>query len=720
MSRRNEAEHDPQEDTFMHVMCNQWADRLASTKVEHLSADDRSSFELHLRSCPHCQVLVKQYRIVDSYFYGFLLAENMPLTAKAPRLPASLRLKGRFYTLWEGVQKLTGQVTHTLNHGLSLILQGSGLALLVLLLGGDIFATTTERHMLPVAIFLLILAFTLILCGTLNHYHRMSSATLDYRRQTASGNADTQSVLAWRELSLPMAAITPDMLTPTNYHHSYQKRPHRLSWRDKWIWIATICLLLTICIVTLTWLLPLSYASPPIRGNDPTGAPIGISIDGSKVFDTSRMDGDIKRAAASKMLAGDVKGATNLWKQALTLDSSDAELLIYRENLLVANTHRPSYTLVVGTIFSQQHIGGARDVLQGAYVAQKEYNDQALKSGQKLLRLMIAASDIDPASPQIVAQLVVQAAHYDPSIVGVMGWSTSTSAQAALQVLQTAGIPMVSPTASSDALSGLSNDFFRVAPTDTRQAALAAQYAKQVLHAKRVVLFTDPADSYSNSLAQAFIQHYQDPTHQIIHSPFTYTIGTPSSIADQMDTALQQKPDLIYFAGYVNEASAVLTHLPACQSKTQCLLVLGGDALDVQGDYSLDAFKNYGRLRFTAFASEQQSQPLHPQFFADYTKTFDPLDQYRAESYGYNATDADVILGYDATSVLIQASQQLQAKGSQALTALNMQQTLRQITVKGVSGTIHFDHNGNAIDKPILILKGNDNGRPTIDNSLHQ
>jgi ABC-type branched-subunit amino acid transport system substrate-binding protein len=49
-----------------------------------------------------------------------------------------------------------------------------------------------------------------------------------------------------------------------------------------------------------------------------------------------------------------------------------------------------------------------------------------------------------------------------------------------------------------------------------------------------------------------------------------------------------------------------------------------------------------------------------------------------------------------------------------------MQRILRQISLKGVSGTIRFDNNGNAIDKPILILRGNDDGRATIDTSLQR
>ncbi|GHO83506.1 branched-chain amino acid ABC transporter substrate-binding protein [Dictyobacter formicarum] len=713
MSRQNDAGHDPMEDVFMHVMCDRWAEKLEVTRVEHLSEEDRHAFDLHLQSCSRCQELVAQYRVVDDYFYRLILSEQMSVAAKAPPLPTPVSRKQRTTHILDTLRDVFGQRMSAFQQTFSLLLQGSGLLLLLLILGTIFFQVQLGGNlMVPLA--LLTLAFALIMLGFLNNQQQFKDAGQQHWRRS---DQQPNNTLAWREFSLPMPAMDKDGPVHMSHRYRAQQRWRDRLLRDKWIWGVTVCLLLAISVASLGWLSPLSRPNDS-GGAVASGAPVGISVDGSRVFDTNREDGDLKRQAASKLLEGDVDGAKELWKQALALDSNDAELLIYQENQSVKESLQPYFTLVVGTVFSQQHIGGARDILQGAYVAQKEYNTQAAKSHRPLLRLMVASADVDAASPTTTAEEVVQAAQKDHSIVGVIGWSTSRSVVSSLQELAAAHLPMVSPTATSDVLSGRSPYFFRVVPPDTQQAALAATYAKQVLHARRVVLLSDPDDTYSESLAQAFRQHYEDSTHKLIHAPYDYTKGDLSTVDRQMDDILQQKPDLIYFAGYVNEASVMLKRLPSCQAGQPCLSVLGGDALYVEGDYSLDAFKNYGRLSFTSFAAQERSQPQHPQFFADYAKDFDPAGQYRPGTYGYNATDADVILGYDATLVLLKAYGQLQARGQSHITGAQIQQVLQTITVNGVSGEIHFDRNGNPIAKDIVILKGSENGHTTIDHSL--
>lgn len=707
MSSQNDAGHDPIEDVFMHVMCDRWAEKLAVTRVEHLSEDERHAFDIHIQSCERCLELVEQYEVVDKYFYRLLLTEHPSTTRKAPLLPVGTRSKRQAHHIWDRFQRTVGQRMVAFQHSLSLLLQGSGLVLLLIMLGAIFFQVEVDGNRItPVALVILALAFTLILLGFLNN--------TQWRNAFSQRSSRQQNTLAWREFSLLLPAVTGELQASESLTGTRRRGRQRLLW-DKWTWGVGLCLLLIIGAVSLGWLWPLTTPNHKLS-DDASGAPVGISVDGSLVFDTNRQDGDLKRMAASKIHEGDIDGARELWKQALTLDSNDAELLIYRENQLAKDSLQPYFTLVVGTVFAQQHIGGARDLLQGAYVAQKEYNTQARKNHGMLLRLMIAAADYDSTSPTTIATEVVQAAKKDHTIIGVMGWSTSRSVVSSLQELTNAHLPMVSPTATSDGLTGSSPYFFRVAPPDTQQATLAARYAKDVLHAKRVVLMSDPDDPYSNSLAQAFMQHYQDSTHKLAHEPFSYTKGDLSTVERQMNDILAQKPDLIYFAGYVNEASVLLKRLPSC--KVNCLTVLGGDALYVQGDYSLETFKNYGRLRFTAFAFQTRSQAAHPQFFTNYTRDFDPQGQYRAGTYGYNATDADIILGYDATLVLIQASQQLQARGQQHLNGQELQQVLRNISVQGVSGKIHFDAGGNPIAKDIVVLQGREDGTTVIDHSL--
>src|SRR5260370_1407732 len=249
------------------------------------------------------------------------------------------------------------------------------------------------------------------------------------------------------------------------------------------------------------------------------GEYIGIS-DGTFAFDTNRPDGNLKRQAADRLKAGDISGAESLWQSGLQQDTSDAEALIYLENQRVLNSGNPHITLVAGTMITGDNIGVGRDDLQGAYVAQKEFNDGFKLPNNVQVILLVASSGNVATYATTVAQQIVQAAQQDPTIGGVMGWPFSSRAINVVKVLAAAHIPMVSQTASSDLLTQVSPDFFRVAPSNNGQAIAGAKYAEQMLHPKNVALFVAPSDAYSSSLPAHVPRHFP-PTSTTILSTDT-------------------------------------------------------------------------------------------------------------------------------------------------------------------------------------------------------
>jgi ABC-type branched-subunit amino acid transport system substrate-binding protein len=443
----------------------------------------------------------------------------------------------------------------------------------------------------------------------------------------------------------------------------------------------------------------------------------GISIDGSQTFDINRPNGDLKLAAAAKIRAHDIPAAQALWQQALVVDSGDAETRIYQEDQRVLASHHPYITLVIGTILGKGYISGGRDDLQGAYIAQHEYNDSVNQTGgtRPLLRLLVASSTFDTVSPAQVAQQIVEAAQQDATIKGVMGWPTTASAQSSLAILAAAHIPMLSASASGDTLSGQSLFFFRLSPTNTFQEELAARYVKNVLHAKRVALFEDPNDPFSRTLADAFVKYFADADHRIIVQE-NYVKGHPETLPELAKQAIAQHPDLLYFSGYAGDASVVLKSLPACNPGS-CLLVMGGEAFYLQADYALDDLANYTRLRFTSFAFPGlwriQNSP-QPGFFKDYAQIFDPNGQYRPGTYGYNLPEGHTMLSYDAIRVLLYASNTAQDQFH--FTPNDLRQALTRITrshpFQGVSGPIAFGPNGDNSLGKVMVLAGNTPGSP--------
>jgi serine/threonine protein kinase/ABC-type branched-subunit amino acid transport system substrate-binding protein len=450
----------------------------------------------------------------------------------------------------------------------------------------------------------------------------------------------------------------------------------------------------------------------PISVTQVHGEPIGIS-DGSFVFDTNREDGTLKAQAAERLRQGDKAAAVSLWNAAVAQDTNDAEALIYLEDQRVANL--PHITLVVATALSgdSDTVGVGRDDLQGAYIAQKEFNDGARLPGGIQVRLLIASAGSQATYATQVAQQIVQLAQVDKTFEGVMGWPYSTYSYNAIQVLTSAHIPLVSQTASSDSLTGISPYFFRVAPTNQSQGIAGAKYAEQMLHARNVALFVDNTDLYSQSLAQDFSQQFTADGGTIVARE-TYTIGKPETLAGTLQDAVSHQPDLIYFSGYASDVGVLLTNLLSSATPAS-LQVLGGDALYDLGGYPGSARPALDRLHFTTFFYPDEwavqgldSSPKKPAFFVEYPAAFDPHRQHQGSPYGYTRPTNDAALSYDALLVLLKAYTLVVIAGKTTVTPQDIQQGLAQIhgtnAVQGVSGQISFDVTGNAVAKAVVIL----------------
>ncbi len=433
---------------------------------------------------------------------------------------------------------------------------------------------------------------------------------------------------------------------------------------------------------------------------------IGVS-DGSYSFDSGRADGQYKQQAVNrfKQNSNDPGSVIALFDTALQHDSNDAEALIYREDMRVLSSGQPYVTFVVATMLTGSGLTGVgRDDLQGAYVAQKEYNDNATLQGGVKVRLLIANSGSQTTYTNQVAQQIVQLAKDDPTFVGVMGWPFSSRTVVAIRTLTQAHIPLMSQTSSSDDLTNISPYFFRVAPANKIQGIVGARYAEHTLKAKTAVLFVDPADTYSQSLAQDFAQQFQADGAKILATE-DYTKGETNTITARVVDAANYHPDIIYFSGYASDVATLISN-----PQSGSMPVMGGDALYELGGYP--SRSGLTRLRFTAFAYPDEWDVLgytpKPTFFSDYPNYFDPNRLRQGSPYGFTRADNDVILSYDAMIALLKGTNNELSAGKTKLTPTDLQQGLKQISgangFQGVSGQIAFGANGDPVNKAIVVL----------------
>lgn len=448
------------------------------------------------------------------------------------------------------------------------------------------------------------------------------------------------------------------------------------------------------------------------------GEYIGIS-DGAFAFDTNRPDGDLKLQAADKLKMGDTEGAKELWQNAIMKESNDAEALIYLENQRILDSGHPYITFVVGALLSASLNSTGRDTLQGAYVAQKEYNDASKLPGGVQVRLLVLNAGSSPANTVPLALQIVQAARADASIVGVIGWPFTTSSRDAITQLASAHIPMVSATATDDFLTGISPYFFRVIASNNRQAAIGAIYAEQQFHAKRAALFVDPTDAYSQELATDFNRQFTGDGNTVVAME-NYTVGQVTTFSGLLQNALLARPDLIYFAGYAGDADLLLASLPT-SGPFMHIQVIGGNAL--YGQYSKSPQVNLSRLHFTTMVDVSSwdffGLPVFkPAFFSEYPLDFDPNRQHPGV-YSYSRVDNVVILTYDAALALLHGSSIALVPGKTGVSSSEVQQGLTHVTgpqeFQGVSGQISFGSDGDSINKAIVLLNLTPNGDTRIE-----
>lgn len=190
---------------------------------------------------------------------------------------------------------------------------------------------------------------------------------------------------------------------------------------------------------------------------------------GDKVLVTAH-NNSAKQAGILAYAKGDYANAFKNFSSSLKSDRNDPEARIYLNNTIAAKTEA-AYRLGLSV-----PIGGdlevAEEILRGAAQAQEEINSHDGING-KLLTLEIANDDNNPQIAQEIAQEFVQ----NRKVLAVVGHNSSNTSIAAAPIYQKAGLVMITPTSSAEALSTMGDYIFRTAPSTRALADSLANYA---------------------------------------------------------------------------------------------------------------------------------------------------------------------------------------------------------------------------------------------------
>jgi branched-chain amino acid transport system substrate-binding protein len=313
------------------------------------------------------------------------------------------------------------------------------------------------------------------------------------------------------------------------------------------------------------------------------------------------------------------------------------------------NCGRGSGSIKIGglTPLTGEGAGYGASTRNGYELAVREWNDRGGVLGR---RLELALRD-DQGSPAEGLAALTKLIEYD-RIVALLGPTLSKVSLVAAPIVQSVGIPMVSPTASDPRLTALGDHIYRICCTDRAQGDAAASFAFHELRARKAACM--------GGEQVAFLNHPN---------------GSPATTA-LISRAVRARPDILFIPDYGADAALIAREARAQGFKGA---LLGGDGWD-------GSVAGLESGYFTSNFSKDEPRPSVQDFVRKYR------ERYRSEP------DACAALAYDAGNVLFEAILRAGTTGGPALAA-----ALAGTDHAGVSGRIRFDPQRNPVKSPLIL-----------------
>ena len=263
----------------------------------------------------------------------------------------------------------------------------------------------------------------------------------------------------------------------------------------------------------------------------------------------------------------------------------------------------------------------------------------------------------------------------DEGVVAVLGTGGSSQAIPAAEVLQEAGIIMITPSSTNNATTEVGDYIFRVAYNDEFQGKVAADYLYNDQESRKVAIFRQQDDDYSFGLAGYFDDAFKALGGETIIVDFT--AGTVD-FAAQINDIRAFAPDAIYTPDFCPELAVLVPQLKQ-QGFTEQLIMASDGSDDAQcPDGGGAAFNGY---RFTAFAEPEQlsSDPEAAARAAEFKTAFE-------ESQPDGTFNGFTLAGADSYNVIVQA---IEDAGSDDVDAVRDALAALE-NYPGVTGSITF------------------------------
>lgn len=276
-------------------------------------------------------------------------------------------------------------------------------------------------------------------------------------------------------------------------------------------------------------------------------------------------------------------------------------------------------------------------------------------------------------------------------VVGVVGPATSGDSAATYQIMDAAGIVVVSPSATQnnitlknpdDPKSEVYEHVYRVCFEDSYQGAAAAQFSVDSLQGKKTVIYADSSSDYSKGLMQAYKEQFVKLGGEVVAEEF-YTAGD-TDFSSVLTSIKDKDFDTLFISGYYNEAGLIIKQAKEMGIEAN---VLGGDGFDSETLVQLAGKENLNNVYFTTAYTTVGASPELQAFIDAFKK------EYNEEPSMFSA------LAFDSTNLLIQA---IEEAGSPDSKAIN--EKVAAMNFKGITGEFKFDEKHTPL-KNVLVVE---------------
>lgn len=277
-------------------------------------------------------------------------------------------------------------------------------------------------------------------------------------------------------------------------------------------------------------------------------------------------------------------------------------------------------------------------------------------------------------------------------VIGSYGSGVSIAAS---DVFKNAGIPVIGASCTNPQVTLGNTHYFRVCYLDPFQGTVLANFAVDQLKAKKAYILTKLGDDYSVGLGNYFKEAFVKLGGSVVEE--TFQEGN-SDFTAYLTTAVNNGADVI-FAPTSTEAASLIIGQAISQGLD--MPILAGDTWD--SSVILNAAKGSKMDIFVStFFDEGDDSAAGSKFVKDFKAWLNANPEKLNNNGGNDIVAAVSALGYDAYMVAVEA---IKAAGSADPKAIN--EALWDVKHTGVTGSIAFDENGDAIRDVAYIKQAN-------------